>query len=82
MAKKTFESALTRLEQLAEELETGELSLDKSLEKFNEGMTLVQFCNDRLDEARDQVELLLKKNGELAGVPFVKDDSGDNNLPE
>ena len=40
MAKKTFENALTRLEQITDELETGDLSLEKSLEKFNEGMAI------------------------------------------
>lgn len=77
MAKKTFETALARLEQITEELENGELSLEKSLEKFNEGMTLVQFCNGKLDEAKSQVELLLKKNGGLESVPFTEDNGGD-----
>ena len=82
MAKKNFEQALARLEQIAEELEAGELSLDKSLEKFNEGMTLVQFCNGRLDEAKGQVELLLQQNGQLVSVPFAEEDGGDPNLPQ
>lgn len=77
MAKKTFETALTRLEQITEELENGELSLEKSLEKFNEGMALVQFCNGKLDEAKTQVELLLQKNGALEAVPFTEDNGGD-----
>ena len=77
MAKKTFETALTRLEQITAELENGELSLEKSLEKFNEGMALVQFCNTRLDEAKSQVELLLHKDGALVATPFIEDDGGD-----
>ena len=80
MAKKTFEQALARLEQITEELESGELSLEKSLEKFNEGMTLVHFCNGRLDEAKSQVELLLNKDGHLVGVPFAEEDGGNSNL--
>ncbi len=82
MAKKTFEQALARLEQLTEELEAGELSLEKSLEKFNEGMALVQFCSGRLDEAKQQVELLLNKDGKLTGVPFAEDNGGDQKLSE
>ena len=77
MAKKTFETALTRLEQITAELENGELNLEKSLEKFNEGMALVQFCNTRLDEAKSQVELLLHKDGALVATPFIEDDGGD-----
>jgi exodeoxyribonuclease VII small subunit len=82
MAKKTFENALARLEQITDELEAGDLSLEKSLEKFNEGMALVQFCSGKLDQARSQVELLLKKDGELVGVPFAEEDGGDHNLSE
>lgn len=82
MAKKTFEQALARLEKIADELEGGDLSLEQSLEKFNEGMALVQFCNGKLDEAKSQVELLLKKDGGLASVPFTEDDGGDRNLSE
>ena len=82
MAKKTFENALARLEQITDELESGDLGLEKSLEKFNEGMTLVQFCNNKLDEAKSQVELLLKKDGELVSVPFAEEDGGDHNLSE
>ncbi|MCL2340130.1 MAG: exodeoxyribonuclease VII small subunit [Proteobacteria bacterium] len=81
MAKKTFEQALARLEHITDELESGELSLEKSLEKFNEGMALVHFCNSRLDEAKAQVELLLHQDGDLVGVPFAEEDGGHSNLP-
>jgi exodeoxyribonuclease VII, small subunit len=80
MVKKTFEQALTKLEQITEELESGELGLEKSLEKFNEGMSLVHFCNSRLDEAKTQVELLLHKDGDLVGVPFTEEDGGHSHL--
>lgn len=82
MAKKNFESALTRLEQITDELETGDLSLDKSLDKFNEGMELVQFCNSRLEEAKSRVELLLKKDGNLIAVPFAEVEGGNQDLSE
>ncbi|XOF34529.1 MAG: exodeoxyribonuclease VII small subunit [Candidatus Electrothrix sp. YB6] len=68
--KKTFEHALTRLDQITTELEQGELGLDKSLKKFEEGVQLVQFCSEKLEEARSQVDLLLKKNDRLTAVPF------------
>jgi exodeoxyribonuclease VII small subunit len=73
MAKKTFESALSKLEQITSEIEEGELDLEKSLKKFDEGVHLVDFCSEKLEEARSQVELLLKKNGKLSAIPFTED---------
>ena len=61
MAQKTFEEAMARLEQITEELEDNEISLEKSLKKFDEGIKLAEFCNAQLAEARAKVELLLKK---------------------
>ncbi len=74
MAKKTFETALTRLEQITEELEDGELSLENSLKKFDEGIKLAEFCNAKLSDAKAKVEILLDKNGKLERAPFEKTD--------
>ena len=73
MAKRTFENALTKLDQITEELEQGDLGLDNSLKKFEEGVQLVQFCNEKLEEARSQVDLLLKRNNKLTAVPFAEE---------
>jgi len=80
MAKKTFESALSKLEQITTELEEGELGLEKSLKKFDEGIQLVDFCSEKLDEARSQVDLLMKKNGKLSAAPFAEDSLDKTNL--
>lgn len=72
MAKKTFESALARLEKITEELEDGELSLENSLKKFDEGIQLADFCNTKLNEAKSKVEILLEKDGKLEPTPFEK----------
>jgi exodeoxyribonuclease VII small subunit len=77
MAKKTFESALSRLESITNELEEGELSLEKSLKKFDEGITLVEFCNHKLEEAKSKVDLLLKKDGRLTTEPFDETTSSE-----
>lgn len=73
MAKKTFESALTRLETITDELEAGDLSLEKSLKKFDEGIALVEYCNQTLEEAKSRVDLLLKKDGQLTVTPFEEE---------
>ena len=80
MAKKTFESALGKLEQITTELEAGELGLEKSLKKFDEGVQLVEFCSKRLEEARGQVELLQKSKGVLSAVPFTEAPAGQENF--
>jgi exodeoxyribonuclease VII small subunit len=82
MAQKTFESAMARLEQITEELEDGEISLEKSLKKFDEGIKLAEFCNAQLAEARAKVEMLLEKNGRLQAVPFEGIDRGDKDLSD
>jgi exodeoxyribonuclease VII small subunit len=77
MAKKTFESALARLEQITQELESGDLSLEASLKKFDEGIKLTEFCNAKLSEARTKVEILLEKDGRLKAEPFDQNDNED-----
>lgn len=77
MSKKTFESALSRLEEITEELESGDLSLEVSLKKFDEGIKLAEFCNAKLAEARTKVEILLEKNGRLEAEPFDEQRESD-----
>ncbi len=77
MAKKTFESALKRLEKITEELEDGELSLENSLKKFDEGIQLADFCNTQLTEAKAKVEILLEENGQLKPSPYEEIERGD-----
>ncbi len=81
MAKRTFENALGKLEQITEELENGDLSLEKSLKKFDEGIGLVDYCNKTLTEAKEKVELLLEKQGGIVTSPFDELDHGDQELP-
>ena len=82
MAQKTFEAAMARLQQLTEELESGDISLDKSLKKFDEGVKLAEFCNAQLTEARARVDMLLEKDGRLQSVPFEGLERGDTDLSE
>jgi exodeoxyribonuclease VII small subunit len=82
MAQKTFEAAMARLEQITEELEDGDVSLEKSLKKFDEGIKLAEFCNAQLSEARAKVEMLLEKDGRLQAVPFEGMERGDKDLSE
>lgn len=80
MAKKTFESSLARLEEITRELENGDLTLENSLKKFDEGIKLADFCNTKLTEAKAKVEILLDKDG--TRKPFTEESSGDQGIPE
>jgi len=76
MAKeKNFESSLKELEQIVEQLETGDLPLEHSLELFEQGVKLSRDCQKRLDEAERKVELLLKNDdGAFSKVPLDEDE--------
>jgi exodeoxyribonuclease VII small subunit len=76
---KKFETALEDLEQVVEQLDSGELSLEDSLAAFEKGVGLVKFCNEKLNEVEKKVELLVKdKDGKLQLKAF-EDSSEDGN---
>lgn len=68
-----FEEAIDKLEDIVQELESGGLSLDDSLDKFTEGVKLVKFCNQELDKAEKKIELVLKEDDEYSDIVPFKD---------
>lgn len=78
MTEIKFEKAMTRLESIVEELERGDLDIDKSLKIFEEGIKMSQVCSKKLNEAEAKIEKLTKgKKGELVKELFPLDDSND-----
>ncbi|MBW1766528.1 MAG: exodeoxyribonuclease VII small subunit [Deltaproteobacteria bacterium] len=74
MAGKKFEEAMQRLEDIVHSLESGDLSLENSLEIFEEGMKLVNFCSNKLEEAEQKVTMLVKESdGKYTQQPFEKE---------
>lgn len=65
-----FEETMKQLEILANELEKGDLPLDKSVAKFEEGMKLSQACVEMLEEAEKKISILLQENGKLVEEKF------------
>ena len=61
-----FESALTRLETIATEMESGQLGLEDMVKAFEEGQKLVKACSSKLNEVEKRIEMLVQ--GEA--VPF------------
>lgn len=74
MAEIKFEDALKKLEKIVEDLEGGNLSLDDSLAKYEEGIKLSKECSKKLEVARKKVEILLKsEDGSASLAPFDED---------
>jgi len=58
------------LEQLVEQMEQGELSLEESLKSFERGVKLTSTCQKALQEAEQKVQVLVEKNGQQTLEPF------------
>ena len=77
MAKKTppsFEQALEELEQIIEQMEQGDISLEESLKSFERGIHLTRTCQQALQEAEQKVQQLVEKNGTARLEPLDRDD--------
>ena len=62
----TFESAMKRLQEIVTFLENGEAPLDRSLTAFEEGVKLVKYCTEQLENAEKTVKLLsVSESGEV-----------------
>lgn len=65
-----FEDCLQRLEKIVQELEKGDVPLEKSLTLFEEGVQVSNSCRKELEQAEGKVEILLKSNGKLQAEAF------------
>lgn len=60
MPHKTFEQAIEKLEAIVAELEQGDLTLEETLKKFEQGMELSKFCTEKLNQAEQKLKKLVK----------------------
>ena len=76
MAKKekSFEDAMSRLEEIVDMLENGNSPLEESLKLFEEGVKLVKLCNSKLEGVEQSVKILTNNNGELKEEDFKPDE--------
>lgn len=82
MAKRTFEQSLAVLEKIVDELETGDLPLEKALKKFDEGMNLSRQCSAMLDATEKKVtQLLVETLDSERESPFEIDPEEDPDEP-
>ena len=70
MSKENFEESMKKLETIVTELENGNLNLDESVKKFEEGMKVAKQCNTILEDAEKKITILLEKDGELKEENF------------
>lgn len=70
MKENSFESKMLQLEKVVNELEKGEMNLDESLVKFEEGMKLSRECNKMLEDAEKKITILLEKEGDIEETDF------------
>ena len=71
---KTFEAAVSELETIVRQMETGSLPLEQALEQYQRGVVLLRHCQDKLDAAEQQIKIL---EGDTL-VSFQPDDCGTN----
>lgn len=60
--EKSFEEALSELEAIVKELESGNVNLDDAINKYGEAMKLVKVCEDKIKNAEDMVVKIVKDN--------------------
>jgi len=73
---KNFEESVKELENLIEDLEKGDIPLEEAIEKFEKGVSLIKYCNKKLDEAERKIEIILKDDNGVKTAPF------DENIKE
>ncbi len=68
--EKSFEEQIEELEKIVQELESGNLSLEDSVNKFEEGIEISKKCNKTLEEAEKKITILVKDKDELKEEDF------------
>lgn len=73
---KTFEQSISELEAIAAKLEAGDVTLDESLELFEQGIKLSKSCQKMLDTAEKKVSVLMaNEDGEMEKQDFIGEEA-------
>ena len=67
---KDYESAMTRLEEITEQLESGEPKLEDAIKLYTEGLEIARFCNEKLNEADAKIKIIAEQAGQLEEEDF------------
>lgn len=74
MEKPSFEDNMENLEKIVVELEKGDLNLDESISKFEEGIKISKECNKMLEDAEKKITILLEKDGKVKEENFTSEE--------
>lgn len=69
-----FEESMEKLEKIVADLESGELSLDESVKKFEEGIKLSKKCNEILEETEKKITILVKGEDGIEEKNFINEE--------
>ncbi len=70
----SFETALDQLEIIVEQLESGNVPLEKAINLFQDGMKLAKKCHIQLEDIEQKIEVLIEQDGEFMKKPFEQND--------
>ena len=71
-----FESAVERLEEITDQLEAGETSLEDSIKLYTEGLEIAQYCEKKLTEAQKKIKII-RKNNDLTSEEEFDEEKAD-----
>ena len=79
MPELTFEEAMKQLEQIVQELESGDQPLETAIEKFEQGIKLSKLCSQKLDETEKRITILLQdQEGKISEKPFQSENESED----
>ena len=73
---KDFETALERLEEITESMESGDSTLEESIDLYTEGLEIAKYCNSKLAEAEKKIKIIKEKGGALVELSFESSADG------
>lgn len=69
----SFEDAMEKLEEVVENLEQGDVPLEKAISMFQEGMSLSKLCHDKLKNVEKSMDRILQEDGEVEIITFQEE---------
>ena len=82
MKEMTFETALNNLDGIIKDLENGNIPLEDAISKYTDAMNLVKICQEKLDNATEQVNKIIGTDGEVKDLLMKEDETNEQTSNE